>query len=65
MLIYDYEVFKHDTLLGVLNEETGEVRQVWNIPEIKDMIEAGLKNIWIGYNCEHYDKILSHGILSG
>lgn len=65
MLIYDYEVFKHNTLLGVLNEETGEVRQVWDIPEIKTMIEDGLKNIWIGYNCEHYDKILSHGILSG
>ena len=65
MLIYDYEVFKHDTLLGVLNEETGEVIQVWNLPEIKKLIEDGLKNIWIGYNCEHFDKILSHGILSG
>ena len=65
MLIYDYEVFKHDTLLGILNEETGEVTQVWDIPKIKDLVEDGLNNIWIGYNCEHYDKILSHGILSG
>lgn len=65
MLIYDYEVFKHDTLLGVLNEETGEVIQVWNVPKIKDLVEDGLNNIWVGYNCEHYDKILSHGILSG
>ena len=22
MIIYDFEVFKHDTLLGALNEET-------------------------------------------
>lgn len=65
MLIYDYEVFKHDTLLGVLNEETGEVTQVWDVPKIKDLVEDGLNNIWVGYNCEHYDKILSHGILSG
>ena len=65
MLVYDYEVFKHDTLLGILNEETGEVIQSWDIPEIKGLIEDGLTNIWIGYNCEHYDKILSHGILSG
>lgn len=65
MLIYDYEVFKHDTLLGVLNEETGEVIQVWDVPKIKDLVEDGLNNIWVGYNCEHYDKILSHGILSG
>ncbi len=65
MLIYDYEVFKHDTLLGVLNEETGEVIQIWDIPKIKKLTEENLNNIWIGYNCEHYDKILSHGILSG
>lgn len=65
MLIYDYEVFKHDTLLGVLNEETGEVIQIWDIPTIKTLIEKYISNIWIGYNCEHYDKILSHGILSG
>lgn len=65
MLIYDYEVFKHDTLLGILNEETGEVTQVWDIPRIRELVEEGLNNIWIGYNCEHYDKILSHGILSG
>lgn len=65
MLIYDFETFKHDTLLGVLNEETGEVIQTWSISEIKELAEDGLSNIWIGYNCEHYDKILLHGILSG
>ena len=65
MLIYDFETFKHDTLLGVLNEETGEVIQTWDIPEIKDLANAQLTNIWIGYNCEHYDKILLHGIWSG
>ena len=51
--------------MGVLNEETGEVIQVWDVPKIKDLVEDGLNNIWVGYNCEHYDKILSHGILSG
>ncbi len=65
MLIYDFETFAHNTLLGVLNEETGEIIQTWNIPEIKALTEAQLNNIWIGYNCEHYDKILLHGILSG
>ena len=65
MIVYDYEVFRYDTLLGMLNEETGEVIQSWDIPEIKNLIDKNLSNIWIGYNCEHYDKILSHGILSG
>ena len=65
MLIYDFETFKHDTLLGVLNEETGEIIQTWDIPEIKKLANKQLSNIWIGYNCEHYDKILLHGIWSG
>lgn len=65
MLIYDFEVFAHDTLLGVLNEETGEIFQLWSIAKIKQFVEENLNNIWVGYNCEHYDKILLHGILSG
>ena len=62
MIIYDFEVFKHDTLLGALNEETGEITQLWNIDQIREFTEKNLKNVWVGYNCEHYDKILLHGI---
>lgn len=65
ILIYDFEVFKHDTLLGVLNEETGDIFQLWDIQQIKEFAKENLNNIWVGYNCEHYDKILLHGILSG
>ena len=63
--MYDFEVFKHDTLLGVLNTDTGEVTQIWNIPEIRELAEKQIKDIWVGYNCEHYDKVLLHGILTG
>jgi len=65
MLLYDFEVFKHDTLLGVLNEETGEVTQLWDIDEIKSFTRKNLENIWVGYNSAHYDHILLHGILTG
>lgn len=60
MIIYDFEVFKHDTLLGALNEETGKITQLWDIEQIKKFTEENLNNIWVGYNCEHYDKILLH-----
>ena len=63
--MYDFEVFKHDTLLGTLNTDTGEVKQIWNIPRIRELAEEQIKDIWVGYNCEHYDKILLHGIYSG
>lgn len=62
MIIYDFEVFKHNTLLGALNEETGEITQLWNIDQIREFTEKNLNNVWVGYNCEHYDKILLHGI---
>lgn len=63
--IYDFEVFKNDVLLGVLNAETDEVTQTWDIREIKMLAEKNLTDLWVGYNCEHYDKILLHGILTG
>ena len=65
ILLYDFEVFKHDTLLGVLDEETGVVTQLWDIDEIKSFTRKNLENIWVGYNSAHYDHILLHGILSG
>ena len=63
MLIADYEIFKKDSLLGVLNTETSEIHQMWNISDIKDFIKHNLTEIWVGYNSENYDKILAHGML--
>lgn len=65
ILLYDFEVFAHNTLLGVLDEETGEVTQLWDINKIKEFTRKNLENIWVGYNCAHYDHILLHGILTG
>ena len=64
MIIYDYETFKHDVLLGTLNTDTMETIQVWGINEIKELIKKYLKEIWVGYNSAHYDSILSHGIFT-
>ena len=63
MLIADYEIFKKDSLLGVLDTETSEIHQMWNISDIKDFIKHNLTEIWVGYNSENYDKILAHGML--
>lgn len=64
ILLYDFEVFAHDTLLGVLDEETGTVMQLWGIEDIKNFTKKNLNNIWVGYNSAHYDHILLHGILT-
>ena len=60
MIIYDFEVFKHNVLLGALNTDTDKITQLWDIPSIKSFARDNLTEIWVGYNCEHYDKILLH-----
>lgn len=65
MLIADYEIFKRDSLLGVLDTETDKIYQIWDVSKIKDFIRNHLNEIWVGYNSENYDKILAHGMLRG
>ena len=60
MIIYDFEVFKHNVLLGTLDTDTDKIIQLWDIPSIKSFARDNLTEIWVGYNCEHYDKILLH-----
>ena len=47
MLVADYEIFKKDSLLGVLDTETGEAHQMWDISEIRNFIRNNLNEIWI------------------
>ena len=49
---------------GTLNVDTNEIKQVWGINTIKSLIQSYLTEIWIGFNSDHYDKILAHGILT-
>lgn len=65
MLVYDWEIFKHNSLLGVLDVDTNVVTQLWNIEEIKEYTKGHLHEVWIGYNSDKFDKILSHGVITG
>lgn len=65
MLIADYEIFKHDSLLGLLDTDTGNVYQMWDISEIKNFIKTHISEMFIGFNSDHYDKILAHGMFTG
>ena len=46
MLVYDQEIFKHDSLLGVLNIETNEITQLWDIEKIKKFTKDNLNEIF-------------------
>jgi DNA polymerase len=58
IIIFDFEVFKHDTLFGalILENDNVEVFQTWSIPEIKNFYEENKQHIWVGWNNEHYDN---------
>ena len=47
MLIYDWEIFKHNCLLGVLDVETNEIVQLWDIYDIKTYTKNHLNEIWV------------------
>ena len=64
MLVADYEIFKKDSLLGVLDVETDNIYQIWNIKDMKEFIQKHLDEVWVGYNSENYDKILAHGMIT-
>lgn len=65
MFIADYEIFKHDSLLGVLDTETDHIYQMWGVSDIKKLIKDHLDEIWVGFNSNHYDKILAHAMMTG
>ena len=47
MFIADYEIFKKDSLLGVLDVETDNIYQMWDISEIKNFIKEHINDIWV------------------
>lgn len=49
ILVADYEIFKCDSLLGVLDVNTDTIYQMWDVQEITQFIEEHLNDIWIRF----------------
>jgi len=61
IIIFDFEVFKFDTLLGalIINENnTTTIYQTWSIEEIKKFYFEHIDDIWVGWNNENYDNFI-------
>ena len=63
---YDFEVFKYDWLVVIINpvEKTERVI-VNNKDELEAYHNAHKKEIWIGFNSREYDQYILKGILCG
>lgn len=66
MLFYDFEVFKHDWLVVIVNTETKTEVVIENdLEKFIDFYNENKNNIWVGYNSRHYDQYIVKGIVCG
>lgn len=67
IVIFDFEVFKYDTLLGalVLHDDNIELFQSWNLSDIAKFYEREKQSIWIGHNNSFYDNLILQEVVRG
>lgn len=68
LIIYDYEIFKYDSLLGAYIIDADDnltLYQTWDRKEIEDFYEANKNNVWIGHNNFGYDDHITEAIVTG
>lgn len=66
LLVYDYEVFRYDTLLGctIIDEQNKEtVFQTWDPEEIKKFYNEHVGDLWIGHNNFKYDDFMTEAVV--
>ena len=58
IIIFDFEVFKYDTLLGAIeiSENENNVFQSWDLEEIQQYYYENENSIWVGHNNLGYDN---------
>lgn len=63
---YDFEVFKHDWMVVVINPVAHDERVIINDADaLTALYEEHKCEIWVGYNNLHYDQFIFKGILCG
>ena len=61
---YDFEVFKHDWLVVIINPFNKEVVKIHNDNDkLKSYYEKHKNEIWIGFNSRHYDQYILKALL--
>lgn len=66
MLFYDFEVFKYDWLVVVIDmDEKKEYVIINDEEELERLHNNHIYDIWVGFNSLHYDQYILKGILCG
>ena len=67
IIIFDFEVFSHDTLLGAIitSQDSIDVVQTWNLQQIKNFYKSHVDDYWVAHNNESYDNFILEGVVNG
>lgn len=66
LLFYDFEIFKYDWLVVVMDMTAKKTHVIINSPEeLEALYKANIKEIWVGFNSRHYDQYILKAILCG
>jgi len=66
ILFYDFECFKEDWLVVILDSDTHTKTVIVNdTNEFVDYYHKHKKDIWVGFNSRHYDQYLAKAIIAG
>ena len=66
MLFYDFEVFKEDWLVVIIDMKNKKEHVIINnVEELEKVYQDNIKEIWVGFNSRHYDQYILKGILCG
>lgn len=66
MIFYDFEVFKYDWLVVILDMDAQKEHVIINDPEqLRTFYESHKNDIWCGYNSRNYDQFILRAILLG
>lgn len=65
-IIYDFEVFRFDTLLGckiIFEDGHREYYQTWDLDEIRKFYDENKNNMWVGHNSSGYDDLILEAVI--
>lgn len=66
MIAYDFEVFRYDWLVVMIDPSKPEPYIIINdVGALKKVYEQYKNDIWIGFNSRHYDQYILKGLLCG
>lgn len=64
MLFYDFEVFKYDWLVVIIDVINKKEYVIINdADKLQELYDENKYNVWVGYNSRHYDQYILKGIL--